>query len=172
MFAPVRKPKDLQNFCACDKMGHWKGRGKMEFHTANRAETAALGERLGRALRAGDIVALNGPMGAGKTAFAGGVAQGLDVSDPVTSPTYTIVNEYAGRLPLLHFDLYRLTGMDDLYDIGWEDYLARGGVILAEWPQIAGEDLEPTVFVNIQPTGETTRCITITGGTGYADLSL
>ena len=98
----------------------------MEFVTNSPEETEELGERLGRALSPGDVVAFTGDQGAGKTAFTRGIARGLGIGDRVTSPTFAIVNEYeGGRLPLFHFDMYRLTSSDELFDIGWEDYLAR-----------------------------------------------
>jgi len=105
------------------------------------AATESLGETLGRGINAPAVLALCGELGAGKTAFTRGLARGLDVSERVTSPTFALVHEYAGRLPLFHFDLYRLTGPDDLFDIGWEDYLARDGVIVVEWSERAGDAL-------------------------------
>ena len=90
------------------------------------------------------MVAFTGDLGAGKTAFVRGLARGLGIADRVTSPTFTIVNEYeGGRLPLFHFDMYRLGSADELYDIGWEDYLARGGVCAVEWSEIVRDALEP-----------------------------
>ena len=100
----------------------------MEYISNSPAETEALGEALAARLTAGTVVAFTGDLGAGKTAFTRGLARGLGVPDRVTSPTFTIVNEYeGGRLPLFHFDMYRLGSSDELFDIGWEDYLARGG---------------------------------------------
>lgn len=107
-------------------------------------------------------------LGAGKTAFTRGLARGLGVPDRVTSPTFTIVNEYeGGRLPLFHFDMYRLGSSDELFDIGWEDYLARGGVCAVEWSEIVSDALEDGVLrVDIRRgAGEGERIITITGGT-------
>ncbi len=124
----------------------------MEFMTNSLAETQALGERLAEKLGAGTIVAFTGDLGAGKTAFISGLATGLGITDRVTSPTYTIVNEYdGGRLPLFHFDLYRLSGAEELFDIGWEDYLERGGVCAVEWSERGSEALEGEriVFVSI-----------------------
>ena len=131
-------------------------------------ETEALGERLAAALSGGTVVALYGGMGMGKTALVRGIARGLGITDRVTSPTFAIVNEYdEGRLPLMHFDLYRLEGAEDLYDIGWEDYLSRGGICVTEWSENAPEALpEHCVRVAIAP-GETpeSRIITIVGVT-------
>ena len=137
----------------------------MEFVTNSPEE---LGERLGRALSPGDVVAFTGDLGAGKTAFTRGIARGLGIGDRVTSPTFAIVNEYeGGRLPLFHFDMYRLTSSDELFDIGWEDYLARGGVCAVEWSEIVSDALEDGVLrVDIRRgAGEGERIITITGGT-------
>lgn len=106
-------------------------------------QTEAIGEALGRRLHAPVVLALRGGLGAGKTAFVRGLARGLDVTDRVTSPTFALVHEYEGRLPLFHFDLYRLQGADDLFDIGWEDYLARGGVCAVEWSERAESALPP-----------------------------
>ena len=107
----------------------------METITHSAAETEAAGRAFAKALSRGDVVACFGDLGAGKTAFARGVAAGLGCKGRVTSPTFTIVNEYDGPLPLFHFDMYRLGGEDDLFDIGWEDYLSRGGVCLVEWSE-------------------------------------
>ena len=112
-------------------------------------------------------------MGAGKTAFTRGLARGLGCKETVTSPTYTIVNEYlGGRLPLFHFDMYRLASSDDLWDIGWEDYLDREGVCAVEWSENVADAMENAVTVTIEKLGENTRRITIEGGQGYADFSL
>lgn len=138
----------------------------MRFITNSTAETRELGKRLAEKLEPGSVVAFTGDLGAGKTAFTGGLADGLGVSDRVTSPTYTIVNEYeGGRLPLFHFDLYRLESADELFDIGWEDYLERGGVCAVEWSERAAEALESgTILVRIERGSEDNqRVITIEG---------
>ena len=115
-------------------------------------ETEALGRRLGEILDQSTVVAFTGDLGAGKTAFTRGLAKGLDIPDRVTSPTFTIVNEYeGGRLPLFHFDMYRLSSADELFDIGWEDYLARGGVCAVEWSENVKEALDRhTIWVEIR----------------------
>ena len=134
----------------------------MEFWTHSPAETQRLGEALAPYLRPGQVVALRGGLGAGKTAFTQGLARGMGVTGPVTSPTYTIVNEYAGRqMPLLHFDLYRLQGEEELLDIGWADYLDRGGVCVVEWSENAPEAMAGAVVVTIDPGPGDTRKITI-----------
>ena len=145
----------------------------MQFLTHSPEETEALGEALGRRLRGGEIIAYYGGLGAGKTAFTRGLARGLDISARVTSPTYTIVNEYlGGRLPLFHFDMYRLSSADDLFDIGWEDYLDRSGVCAVEWSENVAEAMEQAVVVTIRRLDEDSRCITLEGGDFLENLSL
>lgn len=137
----------------------------MTYRTQSAAETEALGEKLARRLRGGEVIAFTGDLGAGKTAFTRGLARGLGITERVTSPTFTIVNEYeGGRLPLFHFDMYRLSCSDELYDIGWEDYLARGGVCAVEWSEIVEDALESdAIRVDIKNEGGDSRSITITG---------
>ena len=140
----------------------------MEYVSNSPSETEALGESLGRRLSPGAVVAFTGDLGAGKTAFTRGLARGLGISEPVTSPTFTIVNEYeGGRLPLFHFDMYRLGSSDELFDIGWEDYLRRGGVCAVEWSEIVDDALEgDAIRVDIRRGADDgQRVITITGGT-------
>ena len=145
----------------------------MEFITNSPMETEKVGEALGKALQPGTILAYEGDLGAGKTAFTRGLARGLEAKEQVTSPTYTIVNEYlSGRMPLFHFDMYRLSCSDDLWDIGWEDYLERGGVCAVEWSENVKDAMEGAITVCIQKQGEETRKITITGGEGLEDLSI
>lgn len=135
----------------------------MEYRTETPQETEALGEALGRILPPGSVVAYTGGLGAGKTAFTRGLARGLGIQDRVTSPTYTIVNEYeGGRLPLFHFDWYRLGDGEELFEIGWEDYLSRGGVCAVEWSENAPEVLEDPIRVDIRPEGES-RVISVEG---------
>ena len=145
----------------------------MEFITNSPAETERVGAALGKILPPGAILAYRGDLGAGKTAFTRGLARGLGCGEIVTSPTYTIVNEYlTGRLPLFHFDMYRLASSDDLWDIGWEDYLDRGGVCAVEWSENVDDAMEDAIFVTIEKTGEDSRRITVEGGDFLADLSL
>ena len=145
----------------------------MEFITHNPAETEAVGAALARALHPGAVIAYRGDLGAGKTAFTRGLAQGLGCAEQVTSPTYTIVNEYlSGKMPLFHFDMYRLGSADDLWDIGWEDYLDRMGVCAVEWSENVDEAMEDAIFVTIEKLGDEDRRITIEGGDVLADLSL
>ena len=145
----------------------------MEFITHSPAETEKIGEALGNIIPAGTVIAYRGDLGAGKTAFTRGLARGLGYKEAVTSPTYTIVNEYlGGRLPLFHFDMYRLASAEDLWDIGWEDYLDRGGVCAVEWSENVEEAMEDAMSVTIERLGEADRRISIEGGDFLADLSL
>ena len=145
----------------------------MTYTTNSPSETEAIGAALGKLLTPGTVIAYRGDLGAGKTAFTRGLARGLGCSETVTSPTYTIVNEYlSGRLPLFHFDMYRLRSSEDLWDIGWEDYLDRGGVCAVEWSENVADALEDAVRITIEKLGEDTRRITIEGGEELADLSL
>ena len=145
----------------------------MTFLTNSPAETEAIGAALGKLLTPGTVIAYRGDLGAGKTAFTRGLARGLGCSETVTSPTYTIVNEYlGGRLPLFHFDMYRLHSSDDLWDIGWEDYLDRGGVCAVEWSENVDDAMEDAIYITIEKLGEETRRITVEGGDFLADLGL
>ena len=130
------------------------------------SETEALGEHLGKTLRGGTVVAYRGGLGMGKTAFTRGLARGLACQGRVTSPTFTIVNEYEGRLPLFHFDMYRLPDSDALFDIGWEDYLDRQGVCAVEWSENVADAMpEDTVYITIcrHEGNDDWRTITIEG---------
>ena len=145
----------------------------MEFITHSPEETEALGFALGQRLSAGDIIAYRGDLGAGKTAFTRGLARGLGCTEQVTSPTYTIVNEYlSGRLPLFHFDMYRLTSSEDLWGIGWDDYLDRSGVCAVEWSENVADAMENALWVTIESLGGDSRKITLEGEKDLADLSL
>ena len=145
----------------------------MQFITNCPEETEAVGAAFAQRLSPGTVIAFQGDLGAGKTAFTRGLARGLGCNEPVTSPTYTIVNEYlSGKMPLFHFDMYRLSCADDLFDIGWDDYLERGGVCAVEWSENVAEAMEDAVMVTIHKTGDTSRCITIEGGKNLADFSL
>ena len=147
----------------------------MQITTHSADETQALGQKLASRLAPGDVIAYFGDLGAGKTAFTRGLAQGLGITDPVTSPTYTIVNEYlSGRIPLFHFDMYRLSSSDELFDIGWEDYLSRGGVRAVEWSENVEDALQDAIRVTIEKDADEpeTRHITITGGPRCEDPCL
>ncbi len=145
----------------------------MQYITNSPAETEAIGAALGKIIEPGTVIAYRGDLGAGKTAFTRGLARGLGCTEIVTSPTYTIVNEYlGGRIPLFHFDMYRLRCSDDLFDIGWEDYLDRGGVCAVEWSENVDDAMEDAVYITIEKLGEDSRRITLEGGSALADLSL
>ena len=142
----------------------------MRYTSNSPADTEAFGERLAQRLRPGDTVAFTGPLGMGKTALTRGLARGLGCRGRVTSPTFTIVNEYNGRVPLFHFDMYRLETPDELYDIGWDDYLERGGVCAVEWSERVADALPPDAICVDVARGETdgSRVITVTGLEGDA----
>lgn len=146
----------------------------MEYYSKSELETEQLGEKLARQLKPGAVIAYYGDLGAGKTAFTRGLGRGLGIVDRITSPTYNIVNEYPGDIPLFHFDMYRLQSSEDLFDIGWEDYLQRGGVIAVEWSERVEDVLEDVLTVEIRkdPANLEGRIITIEGGNKYADISL
>ena len=145
----------------------------MDYITKSPSETEKLGAALAAVLKPGAVIAYRGDLGAGKTAFTRGLARGLGVKESVTSPTYTIVNEYlSGSMPLFHFDMYRLGSEDELFDIGWEDYLERGGVCAVEWSENVWGAMEDAIVVTISRLSEDTRRIEIEGGGKLADLSL
>lgn len=147
----------------------------MQFLSYSPAQTEDFGAQLAQKLQPGAVIAFRGDLGAGKTAFTRGLARGLGISDCVTSPTYTIVNEYlTGRIPLFHFDMYRLQSSDDLFDIGWEDYLERGGVCAVEWSENVADVMDCAITVELSRIAgqENARCITVTGGGFDANHSL
>ena len=130
--------------------------------TDNETATIREGEKLGRTLAPGAVVALFGGLGAGKTAFTRGLAIGLGIKADVSSPTFTIVNEYPGTTPLFHFDMYRLEGENELFEIGWDDYLERGGVCAIEWSEKIQNSLPTcTIAVTIETLGENKRRIEV-----------
>ena len=136
----------------------------MEFITNSPEETEALGAALGKRLPAGTVIAYRGDLGAGKTAFVRGMARGMGLTCRVSSPTFTIVNEYLGERELIHFDMYRLSGAEELFDIGWEDYISRGAVCVVEW----SENVQDAFFgdeikVTIDKLSDTGRRISIEG---------
>ena len=150
-------------------MGQIGGFG-MQITTHSADETQALGQRLAKRLLPGDVIAYFGDLGAGKTALTRGIAQGLGVTDLVTSPTSTIVNEYLTcRIPMFQFDMYRVGSSDEPFDIGWEDYLARGGVCAVEWSENVEDALRDAIHITIEkdPLEPDTRRITIEGGSRF-----
>ncbi len=134
----------------------------MTYITSSEKETIDTGREFAGGLRPGDIVAFYGGLGAGKTAFVRGMADGLGLSARVYSPTFTIVNEYLGKTPLFHFDMYRLKDLDELFEIGWEDYLTRGGICAVEWSEnVEGAFPDETIVVSIEKIDDKTRRIDI-----------
>lgn len=124
---------------------------------------AQWGRWLGERLMAGDVLALYGGLGVGKTTLVRGIAEALHVQEPVTSPTYTIINEYEGDMPVYHIDAYRLHGSDDAFSIGIEDYLYGNGICIIEWAERIQEVLpEEAISVDISITGATDRLLTLT----------
>ena len=139
----------------------------MEHLSHSEQETEQLGEQVARKLPRGTVIAYTGELGMGKTAFTRGLARGLGCRGRVTSPTFTIVNEYDGKTPLFHFDMYRLGSADELFDIGWEDYVNRGSVCAVEWSEnVEDAFYGDEIVVRFEKLGPTTRRITITEGSG------
>ena len=135
---------------------------RQTYHSANEAKTEAFGARIATRSKNLSAIALSGELGAGKTALVRGLAQALGCRDAVSSPTYAIVNEYRGERKVCHFDLYRLSGSDARWEIGWEDYLASGALCVVEWSEVAPELFpKATLWVKIEKTGENTRLITV-----------
>ena len=134
----------------------------MKIITKSEKETQEAGSELVKTLAPGSVVAMYGDLGAGKTAFVRGMTRGLGINFPVSSPTFNVVNEYPGEVPLFHFDMYRLGSADELFDIGWDDYLERGGICAVEWSENVEEAFEPgTVKVTISKLGDSEREITV-----------
>ena len=133
-----------------------------EVITVNEQETEAFGRELAGKIEAPAVICLYGELGAGKTALVRGLAEGLGLDCTVSSPTFTIVNEYLGEHELIHFDMYRLSSAEELFDIGWEDYLSRGGICAVEWSQNVADAFEgDQICVRIEKTGDAERTITI-----------
>ncbi len=136
----------------------------MTIYSNSEAETEAAGARFSENLPAGTLGALYGDLGAGKTAFVRGMARGMGIDARVNSPTFTIVNEYLGEKELYHFDMYRLASSDELFDIGWEDYLSRGGVCAVEWSENVSDAFEgDEITVRITKSSDHGRIIEIEG---------
>ena len=135
-----------------------------EFISHSQLETEELGRKLAEKLPGGSVVAMYGDLGAGKTAFVRGMARGMGLSCRVSSPTFTIVNEYLGERELIHFDMYRLSSADELFDIGWEDYLSRGAVCAVEWSEnVQDAFFGDEIVVRIEKLNDTDRKILIEG---------
>ncbi len=138
----------------------------MERVTKSENETRAFAKEVAEKLRAGDVILYSGEMGAGKTAFTKGIAEYFGTEEEVTSPTFALVHEYPARIPIFHFDLYRISGFDELYAVGFYDYLDRGGVIAVEWSENVPDledELENVIKVCIEKLSENERRITVSG---------
>ena len=136
-----------------------------EYISRNEYDTEELGRRFAAALPGGTVVAMYGDLGAGKTAFVRGMARGMGLDCRVSSPTFTIVNEYLGERELIHFDMYRLNSADELYDIGWEDYLNRGAVCAVEWSEKVTDAFTGEEYtVRIEKLNDVSRRISIEEG--------
>lgn len=135
-------------------------------------ETRALGRRIAGRLQPGDVLLLEGDLGAGKSELARGIAGGLGVEETITSPTFTILNMYeSGRLPLYHFDWYRLESSEELYELGMDEYLGGNGVALVEWPERCPDAIPDCCLrIQLQPCGEDVRAVTLTPAGGFRDL--
>ena len=137
---------------------------EIQIITASAKETSAFARSIGEKLREGDILALSGELGSGKTCFTGGLARGLGINEDyqITSPTFTLINEYPAKYRLYHFDVYRLTGYADLEDLGYEEYFAGHGVVVIEWAEKIAQIIpETAIFINFEYIDENKRKITI-----------
>ena len=135
---------------------------KEEFISHNQAQTEDIGARLSQALTGGEVLALYGGLGAGKTAFTRGLARGLGIARPVTSPTFTLLHQYKGHLALNHFDVYRLSSVEEAEDIGIDEIMQADGVTVIEWPERVEELLDDkTIVVKIEGSGDEPRVLTV-----------
>ena len=144
------------------------------FTTHDPAQTIALGEQIGKRLKAGEVIAYSGGLGVGKTTITRGISIGMGLGDEVTSPTFALVNEYAGKeRSLCHFDMYRISGALDLETTGFYDYLDGNNVLAVEWSEnIADELPDDCIKIHIERTDDSTRVITITADQRFADITL
>ncbi|MBR4179611.1 MAG: tRNA (adenosine(37)-N6)-threonylcarbamoyltransferase complex ATPase subunit type 1 TsaE [Treponema sp.] len=134
----------------------------MTFHTKTEQETIALGEKIGRLLKKGDIIAMQGTLAAGKTTITKGIARALEITDTITSPTFCLISEYYGRMPLYHFDVYRLEGTEDFINLGADDMLYGDGVSIIEWSEKIMDELPSrTIILRLTPQEDGSRIIEI-----------
>jgi tRNA threonylcarbamoyladenosine biosynthesis protein TsaE len=134
----------------------------LTFHTKTEQETIALGEKIGRLLKKGDIIAMQGTLAAGKTTITKGIARALEITDTITSPTFCLISEYYGRMPLYHFDVYRLEGTEDFINLGADDMLYGDGVSIIEWSEKIMDELpSSTIILKITPQEDGSRLIEI-----------
>ena len=121
----------------------------IKFVTNNTEETIELGKKIGNCLRKGDVIAMQGTLAAGKTTITKGIAQSLDISETITSPTFCLISEYEGKMPLYHFDVYRIGSSDEMYDIGYDEYINGDGVCIIEWANLI-DDILPDEYLYIE----------------------
>lgn len=134
----------------------------LTFKTNTPEETIELGRKIGRLLKKGDIIAMQGTLAAGKTTITKGIAESLGISDTITSPTFCLISEYEGNMPLYHMDVYRLEGTDDFENLGTDDMLYGEGVSIIEWSEKIMDALpKKTIILKIEPHDDGTRTITI-----------
>lgn len=134
----------------------------LTFTTKTPEETIALGYKIGLLLKKGDIIAMQGTLAAGKTTITKGIAQALDIKDTITSPTFCLISEYSGKMPLYHMDVYRLDGTEDFINLGTDDMLYGEGVSIIEWSEkIMSELPKKTIIMNITPKDDGSRIITL-----------
>ena len=134
----------------------------LEFITKNSDETIELGYKIGQKLKKGNILAMQGTLAAGKTTITKGIAKALEISDTITSPTFCLISEYYGKMPLYHMDVYRLEGSEDFENLGTEDMLYGDGVCIIEWSEKIMDSLpKETIIINIQPQDDGSRKIQI-----------
>lgn len=132
------------------------------FTTTSAEETVELGKKIGSFLKKGDIIAMQGTLGAGKTTITKGIAQALGINETITSPTFCLISEYEGKMPLYHMDVYRLDGAEDFANLGTEDMLYGEGVSIIEWSEKIMEELpHKTIILKLEPHDDGTRNITI-----------
>lgn len=127
----------------------------MKLLSRSEKDTYAFAKRVADRLKGGEVILLNGDLGAGKTTFTKGLALALGVKETVTSPTFTYVKEYDGRLPLFHFDMYRVADADEVYELGLEEYFYRGGVVVVEWNKFG--DVKDPIVINVRSLGDNLR---------------
>ncbi|MBR5645753.1 MAG: tRNA (adenosine(37)-N6)-threonylcarbamoyltransferase complex ATPase subunit type 1 TsaE [Treponema sp.] len=134
----------------------------MTFTTKSTKETIELGRKIGRLLKKGDIIAMQGTLAAGKTTITKGIAQALDIKDTITSPTFCLISEYSGKMPLYHMDVYRLEGTEDFINLGTDDMLYGDGICIIEWSEKIMDELpEKTIILRITPNDDGSRLIEI-----------
>lgn len=137
----------------------------MKYLSNSAEETEALGRKLASLFKGGEVISLRGSLGAGKTVLAKGIAKELEIQESIVSPTFTLVQEYEGKMKMYHLDLYRLSGEDEFESMGGEEFLYHEGVTLLEWSEKIESMLpDETIYISITINDDQSRCIEITGG--------